>query len=241
MRALRPSPALFVGAALLASCATPTVDLDRKLTNATTVTFGGVWPIDPGRDPLGVYPTVESALRDPESEPPIRPVIELQLSYTFADFEQRLANGESLTLEDTTFSGPATLDADVQLGTGWLAVGRGVALSDALHARGVVGLELTHFDFRLRDSIGPMVGARLGARPLDVLEFSLEGNASLGYAEDATVETREWRALASLALGPVTTLFAGWRELRYIERRSDASADVLLDLSGPVFGLRSGF
>ncbi|MEM7516747.1 MAG: hypothetical protein AAF368_07465, partial [Planctomycetota bacterium] len=65
--------------------------------------------------------------------------------------------------------------------------------------------------------------------------------ASLAYARDANIETTEWRAVASFHLGSVTTLFGGWRGLRYTERRSDASADVFLDLSGPVFGIRSGF
>ena len=205
-----------------------------------------------GSDDDAVFPSVRGSFelgtrdeRPAEEDGERRRVatLEVELAQAEGDFDQTIAGGETIELDDTLFTGPATIAFDVELARAAalarlglrddrLDLGISAVISDlALDLDGRSGGVSADED---HETVALALAVDLGWRVLNRL--SLYARAGVDTSpDDLTLGQLELGAESRLVRA--VALGVGWRKWE-IEREEVSESDLDVELSGLVIGLR---
>jgi len=216
-----------LGVSLLASCVSREIEVEERNV---------------------VFPSLRGTFWDgARSEAVVDHALELDLAYGAGEDLQMLGVGESVNLDGMTFTGPGTLQNEVDLTAGsatwrmdFLSPGDGVSFGGAL----LLGAAFTNLDIEISNGAvserstlangGPILGGQFHIQPRPWIELHVRSTIQVGISDDPS-SLATWEAGLELEPHPTIGLFAGWRWWNY--DKEVPGSDIDLELSGPTFGL----
>lgn len=229
----------------LSACTAQLVDVHAEDTSVLGKDARASWELRGDQEPAG------------DSAPDAGRVvsIDFEISHTGGASDQlSLPSGQGILLGNHVYSGE--LEAEFDLTRLLVDARLSSPPKHGFRVEGFVGVEWSSLDFTLRDdgspvrsadsdvtSIGPAFGAALVYEPQHWLRCSVEGRLSYGVsAEISGVQQNAFDIGVSVFPLENVGLYGGWRNLGYNAERADHyTADLDLQLAGPVIALRLRF
>lgn len=234
-RGIVSAPALLALLACSGACTAPSTTIEGSDEHAFFPSLRGTFTLDEWKPTHGSGAADDSRMRFT--------VVDVDVSRSEGDFDQTLAAGESVELDDTLFTGPATVAFDVEL------VRAAALLRAGLRERRLdlgASIGLAFIDLDLEGSSGAQrderedalwalaLGLELGWRALDELRLYARAGSDASPDEarlDQFELGAEWELARTVALS------LGWREWDF-ELEEVSESDLDIELSGPVLTLR---
>jgi hypothetical protein len=181
-------------------------------------------------------------------------VLDGEVSYVAAEDKQEIAATNRVSLGNTTFPGPASMNSRAKVVDLTATARTGVSIMNRLRIEPFVGLEVLTADLELSSggvqesdlttAAGVVFGLRGGLQPHELVElYALYSYGQLFGGDSENEVSASQKVEIGVRLLPVERLgiFAAYREALYYQARDHESSDSRLDFRGPILGMELRF